>query len=30
MLPIKAELRKRIGKGAGDTITVHLDERLER
>ena len=28
-LPIKAELRKAIAKEAGDTVTVHLDERLE-
>jgi hypothetical protein len=27
-LPVKAELRRRIGKGPGDTIAVHLDERL--
>jgi len=27
-LPIKADLRKKIGKEAGDTITVHLKERL--
>jgi hypothetical protein len=27
-LPIKAELRKEIGKGPGDAITVHLAERL--
>jgi hypothetical protein len=30
MLPIKAALRKSIGKGVGDTVTVHLHERLER
>ena len=30
MLPVKAELRRRLGKGAGDEVTVHLDERLER
>jgi hypothetical protein len=28
MLPIKAEIRKAIGKEAGDTVTVHLLERL--
>jgi hypothetical protein len=28
-LPIKADLRKKIGKQEGDTVTVHLDERLE-
>ncbi|UDY36805.1 DUF1905 domain-containing protein [Dermatobacter hominis] len=27
-LPVKAELRRRIGKGEGDTVTVHLQERL--
>ena len=27
-LPIKADLRKKIGKEAGDRITVHLKERL--
>jgi hypothetical protein len=27
-LPIKAELRKRIGKGEGDTVTVNLRKRL--
>ncbi|MEV1081828.1 DUF1905 domain-containing protein [Streptomyces sp. NPDC050211] len=27
-LPIKTDLRKAIGKGEGDTVTVHLDERL--
>jgi Domain of unknown function (DUF1905) len=30
MLPIKADLRKVIGKDVGDTITVHLTERRER
>ena len=29
-LPIKAELRAQIGKQAGDTVTVVLDERVER
>lgn len=28
MLPIKASVRKAIGKEAGDTVTVHLTERL--
>ena len=28
MLPVKAELRKAIGKSEGDTVTVRLDERL--
>ena len=27
-LPIKADVRKVIGKGPGDSVTVHLDERL--
>ena len=27
-LPIKAEIRKRIGKAAGDTVMVRLTERL--
>lgn len=27
-LPVKAELRQVIRKGAGDQVTVHLDERL--
>jgi len=29
-LPVKAELRKVIGKEAGDTVTVCLQERLGR
>jgi hypothetical protein len=29
-LPVKAELRKVIGKDAGDTVTVCLQERLGR
>jgi hypothetical protein len=29
-LPIKAEVRRLISKQAGDTVTVHLQERLER
>jgi hypothetical protein len=28
MLPIKADLRKAIGKEAGGTVSVHLKERL--
>ncbi|HWB39359.1 MAG TPA: DUF1905 domain-containing protein [Candidatus Saccharimonadales bacterium] len=28
MLPIKADIRKVIGKEAGDEVTVHLTERL--
>ncbi len=27
-LPVKADVRKAIGKEAGDTVTVRLDERL--
>ncbi len=27
-LPVKADLRRAIGKGPGETVTVHLDERL--
>ena len=27
-LPVKAALRAAIGKRAGDSVTVHLDERL--
>jgi hypothetical protein len=27
-LPVKAEVRKEIGKEAGDTVTVRLEERL--
>jgi hypothetical protein len=27
-LPVKAEVRKAIGKQAGDRVTVHLEERL--
>jgi hypothetical protein len=29
-LPVKADVRKAIGKQAGDTVVVHLQERLER
>ena len=29
-LPVRAELRAAIGKEAGDTVTVHLTERIER
>ena len=28
MLPVKSEIRKAIGKEAGDSVTVHLLERL--
>ncbi|WP_433462743.1 DUF1905 domain-containing protein [Spirillospora sp. CA-142024] len=27
-LAVKAEIREALGKDAGDTVTVHLDERL--
>ena len=27
-LPVKSDLRDRIGKGAGDTVTVRLHERI--
>jgi hypothetical protein len=27
-LPVKAEVRRAIAKEAGDTVTVHLTERL--
>jgi hypothetical protein len=27
-LPVKAQLRKAIGKGAGDTVHVRIDERI--
>jgi hypothetical protein len=29
-LPTKAEVRKKIGKGQGDTVTVRLTERLPK
>jgi hypothetical protein len=29
-LPIKAQLRARIGKAAGDTVSIHLTERLDQ
>jgi len=28
-LPVKADLRKKIAKEAGDSVTVHLTERLD-
>src|SRR5688500_19888196 len=28
-LPIKADLRKQLGKEAGESVTVHLEERLD-
>lgn len=30
MLPIKAEVRKAIGKDRGQRVTVHLKQRIER
>jgi hypothetical protein len=27
-LPLKDDLRKLLGKEAGDTVTVHLEERI--
>ena len=27
-LPVKAGTRKQIGKGPGDSVTIHLEERL--
>jgi hypothetical protein len=29
-LPVKSAIRKAIGKGEGDTVTVQLQERLPR
>ena len=29
MLPVKADVRKAIGKNAGDTVTVLLEERID-
>jgi hypothetical protein len=29
-LPIKAEVRKAIGKEAGERVTIHLKERIEK
>ena len=29
-LPIKAELRASLGKKAGDSVTIHLTERIEK
>lgn len=29
-LPVKAGLRRAIGKEAGDAVSVHLDERIDR
>ena len=30
MLPVNAATRRKIGKDVGDTVTIHLDERVER
>ncbi len=30
MLPVKAETRKKIGKEAGDRVTVRVEKRLKR
>jgi hypothetical protein len=27
-LPVSAEIRRAIGKGEGDTVTVHIEQRL--
>ncbi len=29
-LPVKADIRKKLGKAEGDPVTVHLTERLPR
>jgi Domain of unknown function (DUF1905) len=29
-LPIKTDLRARIGKEVGDTVTIHLTERIDK
>ena len=29
MMPVKAEIRSKIGKEHGDTVTIHLTERLK-
>ena len=29
-LPVRAALRRAIGKDAGDAVTIHLTERIER
>ena len=28
LMPVKAAVRKKIGKGPGDSVTIHLKERL--
>jgi hypothetical protein len=30
MLPVKSDIRKKIGKAEGETVTIHLQERLPR
>jgi len=30
MLPVKAATRRKIGKDVGDSVTIHLAERIER
>jgi hypothetical protein len=30
MLPVKAQTRKKIGKEAGDQVTIRVEKRLER
>jgi hypothetical protein len=30
MLPVKADVRKAIGKDAGDSVRVHLNARIDR
>lgn len=30
MLPIRADIRRKLGKAEGDTVTIHLTERLPR
>jgi hypothetical protein len=29
-LPVKSDVRKKIGKAEGETVTIHLQERLPR
>jgi len=30
MLPVRTDVRKEIGKEAGDPVTIRLEERLDR
>jgi hypothetical protein len=30
MLPVKSEIRKKIGKAEGEMVTIHLQARLSR